>query len=127
MTTTYPVARKRRSDPSPLVLQTLLALAGGIALFFLFCLILLLGSQIAYSGQIYPGVSVAGIDLSGLSEGQAVALLAQRMTFPQTGKIVLQDSGRTWVARPTDLGLMVDALPNAQAAYALGRSKGPFA
>ena len=130
MTTTYPVARKRRGDPSPgpspAVLQTLFALAGGIALFFLFCLILLLGSQLAYAGQIYPGVSVAGIDLSGLTESQAVALLAQRMTFPQTGKIVFQDGQHTWLARPTDLGLMVDVRPNAQAAYALGRSANPF-
>ena len=110
-----------------MVLQTLFALAGGIALFFLFCLILLLGSQIAYTGEIYPGVSVAGIDLSGLTESQAVALLAQRMTFPQTGKIVFQDGERAWLARPTDLGLMVDARPNAQAAYALGRSGNPFA
>ena len=109
-----------------MVLQTLFALAGGIALFFLFCLILLLGSQIAYTGEIYPGVSVAGIDLSGLTESQAVALLAQRMTFPQTGKIVFQDGERAWLARPTDLGLMVDARPNAQAAYALGRSGNPF-
>jgi vancomycin resistance protein YoaR len=108
-------------------LQTLLALAGGIALFFIFCLILLFGSQIAYARQIYPGVSVAGIDLSGLTESQAVALLAQRMTFPQTGKIVFRDGERTWLRRPTDLGLMVDALPNAQAAYALGRSGNLFA
>jgi vancomycin resistance protein YoaR len=108
-------------------LQTLLALAGGIALFFIFSLILLLGSQIAYAGQVYPGVSVAGIDLSGLTENQAVALLAQRMTFPQTGKIVFRDGERTWLSRPTDLGLMVDALPNAQAAYTLGRSGNLFA
>lgn len=120
------MARRRRPDPSPVVLQTLIALAGGIALFFLFCLILLLGSQIAYTSQIYPGVSIAGIDLSGLTESQAVALLAQRMTFPQTGKIVFKDGERTWLARPTDLGLMVDVIPNAQAAYALGRNGDAF-
>jgi vancomycin resistance protein YoaR len=120
------MARKRRPEPSPLLLQTLLALAGGIALFFLFCLILLVGSHAAYAGQIYPGVSVAGIDLSGLTESQATALLAQRMSFPQTGKIVFTDGQRTWLATPADLGLMVDAVPNAQAAYALGRSGNPF-
>jgi vancomycin resistance protein YoaR len=120
------MARRRRPDPSPVVLQTLIALAGGIALFFLFCLILLLGSQIAYTSQIYPGVSIAGIDLSGLTESPAVALLAQRMTFPQTGKIVFKDGERTWLARPTDLGLMVDVIPNAQAAYALGRNGDAF-
>lgn len=124
--TTYPVARKRSRNPSPLILQTLVALAGGVALFFLFCLILLLGSHVAYAGQIYPGVSVAGIDLSGLTEGQATALLAQKMTFPQTGKIVFQDGERTWLARPAELGLMVDILPNAQAAYALGRTGNPL-
>jgi vancomycin resistance protein YoaR len=125
--TTYPMARKKSPDPSPVLLQLLVALGAGFGLFFLFLLILLLGSHMAYAGQIYPGVSVAGIDLSGLTESQATVLLAQKMTFPQTGKIVFQDGERTWLARPTDLGLMVDALPNAQAAYDLGRQGNPIA
>lgn len=120
------MARKKSPEASPVLLQLLAALTGGFALFLLLLLILLLASHVAYAGQIYPGVSVAGIDLSGLSESQATALLAQRMTFPQTGKIVFQDGEHTWLARPTDLGLMVDALPNAQAAYALGRTGGPL-
>jgi vancomycin resistance protein YoaR len=119
------MAKKRSRDPSPIVLQALMALAGGFALFILFCSILLLISRAVYAGKIYPGVSVAGIDLSGLTENEAVARLAQRMTFPYTGKIVFQDGERTWLARPADLGLMVDARPNARAAYALGRSGNP--
>ena len=32
----------------------------------------------AYDGHIYPGVAVAGIDISGLTTQQASALLTQR-------------------------------------------------
>ena len=130
MTTTYPVARKRRGDPSPrpspAVLQTLFALAGGIALFFLFCLILLLGSQLAYAGRIFPGVSVAGIDLSGMPPQEAAGLLASRLTFPDNGKIVFQEGQNVWVAKPVELGLFLDPQTMATSAYSVGRAGNPL-
>ena len=47
--------------------QLLAALSGGFALFIGIVLVWTIGYQLAYAGRIFPGVSVAGVDLSGLS------------------------------------------------------------
>jgi hypothetical protein len=51
--------------PGPLP-QAFLALIGGIALFFVLLLGAVLTFDIANAGRVYPGVSVAGVDVSGL-------------------------------------------------------------
>ena len=78
----------------------------------------------AYDGHIYPGVAVAGIDISGLTTQQASALLTQRLDYPQRGKIVFQEGANMWTAKPSDLGLSLDAQTTALAAYNLGRAGG---
>lgn len=130
MDTTYtpkPSPRRRSSTASAYsaLPQTLIALVSGMVLFF----ILLLGALIFFDmsavGRVYPGVSVAGIDLSGLSLEEATAALTRQVTFPDNGKIVFQDGERTWIARPSELGLAFDAVTSARAAYNLGRERNP--
>lgn len=124
--TVYPVTQRRRSSDASILLQWLASAAGGFALFLTFSLALLLGSGLSYAGKIYPGVSVAGIDLSGLTEEEAAVLLAARIAYPQTGKIVFQYQEQIWVARPQELGLSMNVEANARAAYQVGRSGNPF-
>ena len=85
------------------------------------------GFQLLYAGRIFPGVSVAGVDLSGLSPMDASVKLSQTLSYPYTGKIVLRDGGRIWVVSPAQMGMTFDASSSAQAAYRLGRSGGLFA
>jgi len=73
-------------------------------------------------GHIYPGVAVAGIDLSGMTAQEAAILLAQRLDYPQRGKIVFQEGTNLWTVKPADLGLSLDAQTSALAAYNLGRA-----
>jgi vancomycin resistance protein YoaR len=75
-----------------------------------------------YEGRIYPGVAVGGIDLSGMTTQQAAVLLAQRLDYPQRGKIVFQEGTNLWTAKPADLGLFLDTQTTAIAAYNLGRA-----
>jgi vancomycin resistance protein YoaR len=118
---TYTAVRHKMS-PSPLtLLQVLAALVGGVALFFLFVVIFVIGFDLYYAGQVYPGISVAGIDLSGLEPGEAANTLAQNIPYTQHGKIVFQDGEDIWVATPGALGLMLDAENSALAAYRWGR------
>jgi vancomycin resistance protein YoaR len=120
-------AAKRNAGPqiSPLP-KFLTALAIGFVLF----LALLVGAgslyAFSFSGLIYPGISMAGIDLAGLRVDEAEQLLASRLTFPTSGKIVFQDGEAVWVAKPSELGLIFDAAANAQAAYQFGRQGNPL-
>ena len=106
--------------------QVLAALIGGFLLFFAALLIWMLGYQLVYAGRIFPGVSVAGVDLSGMSPADASVTLTQRLTFPYQGQILLRDGERIWAASPAELGMVFDASASAQSAYKLGRSGGLF-
>ena len=118
---THAPGRPAPSIP-PRILQVLIVLAGGMALFFLFALVFWTGYGAYHHGQIFPGVSVAGIDLSGLDQTQAVERLTLGTNYLSNGKIVFQDQGKVWVATPAELGLVLDAQSSALAAYNIGRS-----
>jgi vancomycin resistance protein YoaR len=119
---TYPTQQRRAS----LFLQMILALAGGVILFFSAILAWTLGYQLIYAGRIFPGVSVAGVDLSGLAPNDAAVKLSQTLSYPMTGKILFRDGEQVWVASPLELGMAFDPSASAQAAYRLGRSGGLF-
>lgn len=106
--------------------QFLAVLSGGFVLFVAIVLVWTLGYQLAYAGRIFPGVSVAGVDLSGLSPGEAAVKLSQTLSYPHTGKILFRDGERVWVASPTELGMVFDPTASANAAYSHGRDGGLF-
>lgn len=108
-------------------LQILAAFFSGLALFIGAILLWTIGYQLMYAGRVFPGVSIAGVDLSGLSPSEATLRLNQNLSYPHSGKIVLRDGGRVWVVTPAQMGMTFDASASAQAAYQLGRSGGPFA
>jgi vancomycin resistance protein YoaR len=111
--------------PSALILaQGLLAILGGLAIFVILLGGLAIGFDIFYAGRIYPGVSVAGVDLSGLPPEEAQALLAQRLAYPYQGRIVLKEGEQVWIARPEELGLYLDPQTSAMTAYRAGRQGG---
>src|SRR4030066_2397467 len=110
--------------PKPLG-QALSALVIGFALLVVLVGLLPGVFGYVYEGRIFPGVSVGGIDLSGMDTGQAAALLTQRLDYPQRGKIAFQEGTNLWTVKPADLGLFLDAQTTALAAYNLGRAGGP--
>ncbi len=107
--------------------QVLASLLGGLTLFLAFVLAWTLGFQLWYAGRIFPGVSVAGVDLSGLTPAEASLELSQTLSYPYTGKILLRDGARVWLVTPAQMGMAFDASASAQAAYRVGRSGGLFA
>lgn len=118
LTSTYP-------RPSSLA-QIFVSLVAGSALFFLMLLLLVLGYQVAYLGRIFPGVSVSGVDLSGLTPAQAAVRLQQQLTFPLNGHILLRNGSQAWMATPVELGLVLDSQASVEAAYRVGRAGGLF-
>ncbi len=106
--------------------QLLIALTGGVALFFLLVLsgAIIFGS--IYSGRIYPNIRVGGVDLSGMTIEQARQRLEEEILFPQSGKILLQDGARIWTVAPSEVGFFLDAQASAVAAYSVGREGALF-
>ena len=76
---TISTARRRaehEAPPSPLFLG-LLALMGGLALFIVLLMALAFGYDLSYKGQVYSGVWMGGVDLSGLTTEQAAEYLSK--------------------------------------------------
>ncbi|CAG1011721.1 Vancomycin B-type resistance protein VanW [Anaerolineales bacterium] len=106
--------------------QIIAALIGGFILFAGIVFAWTVGYQLAFAGRIFPGVSVAGVDVSGLSPNDAALKLSQTLSFPITGKILFRAGDRVWVASPAELGMVFDPSASALAAYNYGRSGGLF-
>ncbi|MCA2000440.1 MAG: VanW family protein [Chloroflexi bacterium] len=106
--------------------QTFAAFLGGLLLFLGISVFWTVGYQLAFAGRIFPGVSVAGVDVSGLSPNDAALKLSQTLSYPITGKILFRAPDKFWVASPAELGLVFDPSASAIAAYQFGRSGGLF-
>jgi hypothetical protein len=104
--------------------QLVVAAAVGVLLYLGAVLIWVVGYQLLYAGRIFPGVSVAGVDASGLDPEAAALKLSQTLSYPINGTVILRDGERAWSASPAQLGMVFDASSSAEAAYRLGRTGG---
>lgn len=117
----------RAARRPPLFMGAAAAALGGMLVFLVLVLVWTVGFQVLFAGRIFPGVSVAGVDLSGLSPAEAAVKLNASLAYPYAGRIVLRDGARVWVVSPAQMGMAFDASASAQQAYQLGRSGGLFA
>jgi len=115
-----------RPQRSPASLQILVALIGGLLLFLLAIGLITGGYQLLFAGRVFPGITMAGVDLTSLTPEQATAALSQRLTYPTSGQVVFRDGDRLWVATPAELGMVLDAGTSIQRAYNVGRQGGLF-
>ena len=113
-----------RTSPQALLAQFLIAIVGGSVLFGFTLIMLLIGFNLAYQGKIFPGISMAGIDLSGMTLDQAILTIQKQIAYADNGEIVLQDGKQIWRFHPSELGFQIDAQRSAIAAYNLGRQGG---
>ena len=74
-----------------------------------------------YMDRIYPGVSVFGTDLGGLTLAEAEIVLQQRFQDYQPVKLTLRYGERTWAVSPQEVGVSLDAKATAISAYVVGR------
>lgn len=109
--------------PRPsLISQLATALVTGVILAILAIMTISGAFQLWFSGRILPGVSVAGVDLSGLDPTEASLKINQGIQFPGAGKILFRDGEKIWLTSPAELGLMINVGESVQAAFQLGRS-----
>jgi vancomycin resistance protein YoaR len=81
----------------------------------------ILAYQYNYEGRVFEGVSVRGIDLSGLRLAEAEARLQIAFDPYPLMPIAVRYGDRTWNLTAEDLGVNFDAASAAQAAYRVGR------
>ena len=110
----------------PVLPQIIAALVSGVTLFLGVIIAWTLGYQLLYAGKIFPGVSVAGVDLSGMTPSDAAVKLNQTLSYPISGKILFRDGEKAWVVSPAELGMVFDPSSSAMTAYSVGRSGGLF-
>jgi len=115
-----------RPQRSPVPLQILAVLIGGLLVFILAIGLITGGYQLLYAGRVFPGISMAGVDLTNMTPEQATALLNQRLNYPTSGKVVFRYGDRVWVTTPAELGMVFDAGTSIQRAYNVGRQGGWF-
>ncbi len=113
------------SRPIDIIPQVLAALVGGVIIFVVLMVAVVIGFNISFAGKIYPGVSVAGIDLSGLEPAQASALLEREIRFPHYGNLLFKDGEKIWLATPAEVGFYLDPQSTAATAFQYGRTGDP--
>lgn len=74
-----------------------------------------------YAERVYQGVEVAGAPLGGLTLAEAVDAIRDRWTPYPGAPLVLRYGKQTWTLSAADLGVAVDAVGTASAAFAIGR------
>jgi len=116
----------RKTSSSYILVQIFLTLLVGS---FFFVFFLFLGSflyQVWYNGRIYPGVSMLGVDLGGLTPREAEDVISASFPYPQNGKVTLKFEDKSWNFTPAGLGLFLDPKASAQNALLIGREGSYF-
>ena len=75
---------------------------------------------------IFPGVSVAGVDLGGMTRIEAANALAEHKTEIGTGKIQLDINGELYEIDAAKVTTGIDVNDTAQAAYTYGHGSNPL-
>ncbi len=80
-----------------------------------------LAYEVYFMERIHPGVSVGGIDLTGLGRAEATGLLDREFQNYGERHIELRYENRVWRILPSDLGMAYDAGATSESAYRVGR------
>ena len=93
-----------------------------IAVFFGF---LLIGDMVD-SGEIFPGITIDGQKVEGLSRADATRIIDEKVKVPLSRMLVLYHGDKEVTLDPKAVGLAVDTQKMVDAAYWAGRSPNMF-
>jgi len=112
--------RPRRRWPNTLLLLSILPWLVALAL-----VVSVAACQSHYAERIYPGVWVYDVNLSNLTRAEAEAAVAAAEIPPPAAPVVVRYGDKTWIVRPDDLGVALDAEASLARAYEVGRGGSP--
>jgi vancomycin resistance protein YoaR len=116
----------RRSGSPNLLVQILLTLLAGSFFFLLFIFLSSVLYQAWYRDRIFPGVSMLGVDLGGLTPAEAEQVINISFPYPRNGSVKLVYQDKSWEYTPEKLGLSLDPKTSAENAFAIGREGSYF-
>jgi len=76
--------------------------------------------NLAFTGRIFPNTYVAGVNLGGKSEKEAIEILGQKVRIPETIRLV--NSIQTFDITPDSINLSLDLNASAQKALGIHRT-----
>ena len=117
---------QNQTETGMVLLQMGAALMGGVLLFASILFMFSAGYRVIYAGRIFPGITVAGVEVSGMNPTDAAIELSTQLTYPYRGQIVFRDGDSTWLTTPAQLGLVFDPQASANVAVQYGREANPF-
>jgi len=79
-----------------------------------------------FEDRVFPGVSIMGVPLSGLTISEAQSVLAEELQFGNTGVITLRDGDNIWQMTKEQLGVSVDLDATIAQAFAIGHDGDVF-
>jgi len=126
MIDTKPTSRLHTQSRDSILEQSVLAILSGVGLFLTGFLVIILIYQLIFLGKVFPGVNVAGVDLSGIRRTEAANYLNQNITYANTGSIVIQEDENSWSYTPQEIGLIFNSDATAENAYKVGRTGLPW-
>jgi Uncharacterized vancomycin resistance protein len=97
----------------------------GLAVVLILLILWIGANSIFFINRIFPGVTLNGTALGGMTEEEATQAISAGYSFPQTGHILLQSNDQSWMVSPAQLGVYVNAQATAEEAIKIGRSN-PF-
>lgn len=74
-----------------------------------------------HQGRVYQGVSVAGVDLSGMTRAEAEQELQRGYSLYMNTPLVLTHDGKNYAITPGELGVTIDTSLSVDAAFEYGR------
>jgi vancomycin resistance protein YoaR len=103
--------------------KLILGVAAGFVLALGFGTGAMLAYQDQYSERIYPGVTVAGVDVAGLSRDDATTRLERELAGYTAGQAVLEVDGTRLRIPYATLGRRADVATLVELAWSVGRSE----
>ncbi len=113
--------RPKHDTRFPIWKQLAFALGWGLGSFAVLFLLVNFAITLVFTGRIFPGVTMNGTSLAGMSVDEAASVISSICRYPDEGNILLVDGERTWFLKPVQLGFYLDPVASANAAYNLGR------
>lgn len=92
---------------------------GGLLLTMIFAM---LAYQVVYLDRVYPGVTVAGIDVGGKSQAEMKVAIGAYTPPYMSRPVTILANGDAWTFTGRELGMRVDLEATASQAFAIGRT-----
>lgn len=113
-------ARKRRAIVVVTIVAGIIVLAVGGAAFSAY------RYERSHADRILPGVTIAGVDVGGMTKAEAVSAVREAATVALQRRVALQVRDRTWRVTLEDLGHRSNAVGAVNRALGVSDSMGTF-